>query len=179
MLVLLALAPTGLAATINVAAGSSIQDAIDVANDGDVIVIAPGTYEENLEIDVRVELMGSGVTKPVIYGDGWGYCIEIYADGVQLEGLNINQFFHWHLRILNGQYHQELQSHGSLLWSLSRRGIQHYDRFLQLYIVRLRSDVSPTRTAIISVVITSTPTSRPLNSTAEGSILRTRFPKQR
>ncbi len=37
-----------------------IQDAIDAAQDGGVIVIRPGTYRENLSIDKPIALLGGG-----------------------------------------------------------------------------------------------------------------------
>jgi len=45
---------------ITMAAGGSIQDAIDMANPGDLILIPEGTYEEMVIMDKPVKLQGAG-----------------------------------------------------------------------------------------------------------------------
>ncbi|MBI5443406.1 MAG: hypothetical protein HY900_19595, partial [Deltaproteobacteria bacterium] len=44
----------------HVAAGRSIQAAVDAANSGDLILVDPGTYHENVIVYKRVRLQGSG-----------------------------------------------------------------------------------------------------------------------
>lgn len=64
----MALAPVALAKTIEVPKDySTIQAAINAAQAGDLILIAPGTYKENLTIRKSVELRGSG---PGVIVDG-------------------------------------------------------------------------------------------------------------
>ena len=49
---------------------TSIQAAIDAANDGDVIHIGPGTFEGGITIDRSVKLIGAGAGVTVIRGGG-------------------------------------------------------------------------------------------------------------
>jgi hypothetical protein len=45
---------------IRVLAGQKIQDAINIARDGDLIIVAPGVYEEHVVLWKRVKLQGWG-----------------------------------------------------------------------------------------------------------------------
>ena len=53
-------AGTAAAAVIQVSSGVSIQDAIDSASPGDVIIVGPGTYTGDLTIDKSLTLRSSG-----------------------------------------------------------------------------------------------------------------------
>jgi parallel beta-helix repeat protein len=46
--------------------GTSIQDAIDAASNGDLIIVKPGTYEENVILWKNVRLQGTGAPSTVI-----------------------------------------------------------------------------------------------------------------
>ena len=63
-----------------------------VAQSGDTINVASGTYNESLLIEKPLTLSGSGITKPVISGQsGNDYIIKINgASGVILDNLEIN-----------------------------------------------------------------------------------------
>ncbi len=76
----------------------SIQDAVDLASDGDIIMVAAGSYSEMVTVDKDVTILGvnagvagygrvtSGGSNPETYIDGG---IHILKDGVTLDGLAI------------------------------------------------------------------------------------------
>lgn len=65
----------------------SIQQAISNAQPGDVIVVEPGIYEGNLELDKTLKLVGVG--RPVIRGTGSGSIITMRAPDCVLQGFRI------------------------------------------------------------------------------------------
>ena len=87
LLVALGLVTAGdaLAATLRVAAGESIQAAIERAQPGDVIEIERARYAENLRIAKPLTLRG--LDRPTISGGFKGDTIRITAEDVTLEGL--------------------------------------------------------------------------------------------
>ncbi len=75
---------------VTVAGGSSIQSALDDSDPGDVICVAPGTFEEDLVIDtphVTLAASDSG-NSPVIEGSGNAVLVTS-ADSVHIQGLEI------------------------------------------------------------------------------------------
>jgi parallel beta-helix repeat protein len=68
---------------------TSIQDALDHANDGDTIYVYSGTYYENLRVEKRVTLIGQGRTSTTIEGESNTYVIFVLIDNVQISGFKI------------------------------------------------------------------------------------------
>lgn len=68
---------------------TSIQKAIDDANDGDVIRVYEGTYEQRISIDKPLTIIGNGTTNTTIDGGGAGNVVTIKTDGVTISGFKI------------------------------------------------------------------------------------------
>lgn len=67
---------------------TSIQQAVDLASDGDVILIREGIYpEHNIKIYKSLELIGDG--KAIVDGENQGTVFEIHARDFSLKGLAI------------------------------------------------------------------------------------------
>ncbi|MCC6560892.1 MAG: nitrous oxide reductase family maturation protein NosD [Xanthomonadales bacterium] len=75
----------GAAATWRVAAGTSLQDAIDRAASGDVLLIERGEYRGNFRIEQALTLRGIG--RPRLSGGLVGDTVRVTAADVTLEGL--------------------------------------------------------------------------------------------
>ena len=67
----------------------TIQDAINAASPGDVILVDSETYHENVVINISLTLMGAGDSTTFIHGDGKEPGIEIIADNVNISGFTI------------------------------------------------------------------------------------------
>ncbi|MAY74075.1 MAG: hypothetical protein CMJ31_04985 [Phycisphaerae bacterium] len=83
------------AAEINIGPGDSLQEAIDIANPGDAIVLAPGAYLTDEPIQVFVggltirAVSGPADTVIALTDDGFGSLLEIDNPGFVLEGVTL------------------------------------------------------------------------------------------
>ncbi|WP_292471186.1 NosD domain-containing protein, partial [Methanolobus sp.] len=71
---------------------TTIQAAVDAANDGDTIRVSPGTYNENVEVDKSVIIKstdGAEVTNVVGASDN-EYVFEVTADETSINGFSIS-----------------------------------------------------------------------------------------
>lgn len=70
----------------------SIQDAVDAAQSGDVILISPGTYGENILIQTDdLFLKNAGGGKVLVESDSIGPAITVRANNVTLESMETSQ----------------------------------------------------------------------------------------
>jgi parallel beta-helix repeat protein len=67
----------------------TIQGAIDHAMMGDQIKVKPGTYWENIVVNIMIDIIGSGKEVTIIDGSGKGNVVTIYADGVTFSDFTI------------------------------------------------------------------------------------------
>jgi len=66
---------------------TSIQDAVDAASPGDTIIVYPGTYIENVDVNKSLTLKGEGM--PVVDAGGSGSAITVVADGCTIQGFKV------------------------------------------------------------------------------------------
>ena len=69
---------------------SSIKNALENARNGSIIRIAPGEYHENLNVDIQVEIIGSGSESTFIIGSHGNHTMNIMADNCTISNLNVN-----------------------------------------------------------------------------------------
>lgn len=69
---------------------TTIQSAIDDADDGDTIEVFAGIYNENLIVNKTVTLIGNGSQNTSIVGDGTGDVVSITANGVYMEAFRVS-----------------------------------------------------------------------------------------
>ncbi|HEC88531.1 MAG TPA: hypothetical protein ENI52_04350 [Thermoplasmata archaeon] len=92
LVILIFAIPSYLSNEIVVENGESIQEAIDSAMEGDVIIINEGIYHENLFINKSISLKGNG---KVIIDGGGKTAVTIKKEGVRIENIyftNSNNF---------------------------------------------------------------------------------------
>ena len=71
-------------------AGTPIPDAIDGAWAGDTIYVHAGTYDENVDVDKRVTLIGDGADVVTVRAaDAEDYVFNVTADWVNISGSTV------------------------------------------------------------------------------------------
>ncbi len=73
---------------------STIQDAVDNANEDNTLLVSAGTYEEMIEVDVK-GLTIKGLTNPVVRNPESGFTggtpvIQVNSEDVKVEGLTVH-----------------------------------------------------------------------------------------
>lgn len=81
---------TGIAATVNLAAGADLQQAVAQAQPGDILRLASGNYRGNILIDKPITLEGPADRSAVIKGNRSGRTIEVRAPNVTLRQLTVS-----------------------------------------------------------------------------------------
>jgi len=67
---------------------SPLQAPIDLAPAGSTVEVGPGTYRGDLVLDRPIRLRGRG--RPLLVGSGSGSVVRVRADGVSIEGFDID-----------------------------------------------------------------------------------------
>lgn len=82
--------PTVCQAVIRVPADyPSIQQAVDAAGEGDVIVVAAGSYYEHIQVNKSLALIGEDSSRIIIDGNGSGCIIEVNANNTIIDGFTL------------------------------------------------------------------------------------------
>ena len=69
---------------------TTIQNAIDHASEGDIVLVKAGIYYENIVINRSIDLVGDGGDRAVIDGGhNYSHVVEIIADGVAISNFDI------------------------------------------------------------------------------------------
>ena len=71
---------------------TSIQDAIDVSSNGDLIIINDGVYNEILTIDKSIRVNGNNIDNTILKGSDVGNGITITVNDVQISNITITNF---------------------------------------------------------------------------------------
>ena len=75
--------------THHVHSGESIQDAIDLAQHGDTIIVHSGTYYETVIVDKIVSLIGKDKHNTIIDANGTGSVVSIQANHVTISNFTL------------------------------------------------------------------------------------------
>ena len=67
----------------------TIQEAVDAANSGDIILVSAGTYYEYVRVNKTVSLIGDNPETTIIDGNRTGDVLYVTADNVKISGFTI------------------------------------------------------------------------------------------
>lgn len=81
------IAPGGLEGRAPAAQRSVLQERVDAAAPGTTLVVEAGTYAGDLVLEKPVTLVGRG--RPLLLGSGAGSVVRVRADGVSIEGFDL------------------------------------------------------------------------------------------
>ena len=70
---------------------STIQQAINVANSGDIVYVSSGTYAELLTLNKTVHLIGTNSVGTYIEGQGQGTVVTITANSASISGFTVER----------------------------------------------------------------------------------------
>jgi len=68
---------------------STVQEAVDVSNNGDTIIVCPGTYYENVFVDASVNILSYSSPTIINASHGGDNGFSIYASNVNISGFTI------------------------------------------------------------------------------------------
>jgi nitrous oxidase accessory protein NosD len=68
---------------------TKIQDAVDEANDGDIVFVFSGKYKENIELDKRLSLIGEDKNTTIIDGNQTGCTINLASENTIIKNFTI------------------------------------------------------------------------------------------
>ena len=68
---------------------TKIQDAVDEANDGDIVFVFSGIYKENIELDKRLYLTGEDKNTTIIDGNQKGCTINLSSENTIIKNFTI------------------------------------------------------------------------------------------
>lgn len=77
------------AAIIQVPANSVLQEVIDAAQQGDILILAPGTYSGNIIVDKPLTLQGPQDRQAVLMGERQGRTVWVKAENAQIRQLTV------------------------------------------------------------------------------------------
>lgn len=67
----------------------TIQEAINIANENDTILVSSGIYKENIIVNKKVSLIGKNTSSTTIESAGNGHVVQITANYITLSGFTI------------------------------------------------------------------------------------------